>query len=145
MEADTLQIKQLEKRIRTRFNKAGKEYNLLEDGDNIVVGLSGGKDSLMLLKLLAEQSRIYKPRISVVAVHIKMSNIPYQSDIKFLNDYCNELGGTNNSRDKFRRIYRHAQVALLSMFVEQTKNALHHSARERMQQNSIGTQHGRFP
>ena len=91
MEADTLQIKQLEKRIRTRFNKAGKEYNLLEDGDNIVVGLSGGKDSLMLLKLLAEQSRIYKPRISVVAVHIKMSNIPYQSDIKFLNDYCNEL------------------------------------------------------
>lgn len=75
-----------------RFNKASKEYGLLEDGDKIVLGLSGGKDSLMLLKLLAERSRIYKPRIEVMAVHVIMSNIPYKSDINFLRNYCEDLG-----------------------------------------------------
>lgn len=85
-------IKTIEKRIRLRFNRAGKEYSLLEDGDNILVGLSGGKDSLMLLKLLAERSRIFKPRISVKAAHVKMSNIPYKADIQFLKEFCKELG-----------------------------------------------------
>lgn len=82
----------LEKQIRKRFNKACKEYNLLEDGDRILVGLSGGKDSLMLLKLLALQSRIYKPRISVIAAHIRMNNIPYAADAAFLKDFCSGLG-----------------------------------------------------
>ena len=82
----------LEKQIRKRFNKACKEYNLLEDGDRILVGLSGGKDSLMLLKLLALQSRIYKPRISVIAAHIRMNNIPYAADATFLKDFCSGLG-----------------------------------------------------
>ena len=73
----------LEKQIRKRFNKACKDYSLLEDGDKILVGLSGGKDSLMLLRLLALQSRIYKPRINVIAAHIRMSNIPYAADAGF--------------------------------------------------------------
>jgi tRNA(Ile)-lysidine synthetase-like protein len=80
------------KQIRTRFNKASKEYALLQDDDCILIGLSGGKDSLMLLKLLAERSRIYKPRIKVKAAHIQMSNIPYKSDIDFLQRFCDELG-----------------------------------------------------
>lgn len=80
------------KQIRARFNKASKEYALLQDNDCILIGLSGGKDSLMLLKLLAERSRIYKPRIKVKAAHIQMSNIPYKSDIGFLQRFCDELG-----------------------------------------------------
>ena len=79
------------KQIRTRFNKASKEYALLQDDDCILIGLSGGKDSLMLLKLLAERSRIYKPRIRVKAAHIQMSNIPYKSNIEFLQRLCDEL------------------------------------------------------
>ena len=82
----------LENKIRKCFNKACKEYGLLQDDDKILVGLSGGKDSLMLLKLLAMQSRIYKPRISVIAAHIKMTNIPYAANAQFLEDFCKELG-----------------------------------------------------
>lgn len=82
----------LENQIRMRFNKASKEYALLEDGDKILIGLSGGKDSLMLLQLLAERSRIYKPRIEVMAAHVIMKNIPYKSDIDFMHDLCKQSG-----------------------------------------------------
>ncbi len=79
------------KQIRTRFNKASKEYALLQDGDNILIGLSGGKDSLMLLQLLSERSRIYKPSIKIKAAHVQMSNIPYKSNLDFLQKFCDEL------------------------------------------------------
>ncbi len=81
-----------EKRIRDRFGKALKGYNMLSDGDKILIGLSGGKDSLALLHLLAERSRIYKPRITVVAAHISMNNIPYKSDKNLLKKFCEERG-----------------------------------------------------
>ncbi|MBR3884287.1 MAG: tRNA 2-thiocytidine(32) synthetase TtcA [Bacteroidaceae bacterium] len=83
---------EFEKRIRKRFAKAVKEYNMFQDGDKILVGLSGGKDSLLLLHLLAERCRIYKPRISVIAAHIRMNNIPYKSNDTFLSNFCKERG-----------------------------------------------------
>ena len=79
------------KRIQRRFSKATKEYSLLEDGDKILVALSGGKDSLTLLQLLAERSRIHKPSISIIAAHVAMTNIPYKSDRNFLQEFCNSL------------------------------------------------------
>lgn len=56
----------LMRRIEKRFNKGVVQYGLIEDGDKILVGLSGGKDSLALLELLARRSRIYKPRFSAL-------------------------------------------------------------------------------
>ena len=70
----------LMRRIEQRFAKGIIKYGLIEDGDKILVGLSGGKDSLALLELLARRSRIFKPRFSVVAAHISMRNISYESD-----------------------------------------------------------------
>ena len=46
------------RRVEQRFNKGMVKYRLIEDGDKILVGLSGGKDSLALLELLAKRSRI---------------------------------------------------------------------------------------
>ena len=80
------------KRITKQFNKSCVGYNLLSDGDKILVGLSGGKDSLMLLKLLAERSRIYRPRFNVEALHVVMDNVPYSSDIEYLESLCSSLG-----------------------------------------------------
>lgn len=79
-------------RINKRFLKGVVDYGLIEDGDKILVGLSGGKDSLALLELLALRSRIYKPRFSVVAVHVEMSNIEYKSDNSYLKEYAEGLG-----------------------------------------------------
>ena len=80
------------RRIDKRFNKGVVQYGLIEEGDKILIGLSGGKDSLALVELLGKRARIYKPRFSVVAVHVVMRNIPYQSDAEYLKAHCEACG-----------------------------------------------------
>lgn len=82
----------LEKRIWQRFQRALVEFSLTEDGDHILVGLSGGKDSLCLLELLARRARIHQPRISVEALHVRMENIAYESDTRWLQQFCESQG-----------------------------------------------------
>lgn len=82
----------LMRRIQKCFNKGVVQYGLIEDGDKILVGLSGGKDSLALLELLALRSRIYKPKFSVAAAHVVMKNISYESDMDYLRSYAESLG-----------------------------------------------------
>lgn len=81
-----------QKRVQRLFGKACGEYQLLKDGDRVLVALSGGKDSLELLRLMARQSRIHKPSIEVEAAHVIVSNIPYSTDIDYLSDFCKEEG-----------------------------------------------------
>lgn len=80
------------KRIEKRFNKGVVQYGLIEEGDKILIGLSGGKDSLALIELLGRRSKIYKPRFSVVAVHVVMRNIPYKSDLEYLRAHAQTYG-----------------------------------------------------
>ncbi|MDU5923966.1 MAG: ATP-binding protein [Finegoldia magna] len=47
-------IKKYRKHIWSKFIKAIKEYDLIQDGDKIAVCMSGGKDSLLLAKLFQE-------------------------------------------------------------------------------------------
>lgn len=84
--------KRLWHRIRQRFRRGTTQFGLLEDGDRILVGLSGGKDSLVLLRLLAEQSRIFRPRISVVAVHVENESGQYLTDNNYLEGYAAACG-----------------------------------------------------
>ena len=79
-------------RLNERFVKAMATYHLIEDDDRILVGLSGGKDSLCLLELLAKRSRIQHPRFEVEALHVRMSNIHYETDTSYLQNFCDDLG-----------------------------------------------------
>lgn len=74
------------RRINARFLKGSMDYGLLEEGDKVLVGLSGGKDSLALLELLGRRSRVFHPRFSVVAAHVRMTNIAYESDLGYLRE-----------------------------------------------------------
>ena len=67
-------------------------YRLIEDDDKILVGLSGGKDSLLLLELLAKRSKIQHPRFDVEALHVRMDNIQYETDTSYLQQFCEDLG-----------------------------------------------------
>lgn len=89
---EQIELRRLKARIANRFHKACAEYGLIEDNDNILIGLSGGKDSLALVELLGARQKIYVPHFKVSAVHIKMENISYQSDTAYLQQFCREAG-----------------------------------------------------
>jgi len=67
-----------------------RSYHLIDDGDYILIALSGGKDSLCLLDLLAMRQRIFMPRFKIEAVHVRMENIAYETDTRYLEDFCRQ-------------------------------------------------------
>lgn len=75
-----------------RFHKACADYSLIEDGDHILIGLSGGKDSLLLTELLGRRAKIYKPRFQVTALHVRVKERDYRTDLSYLESFCQEAG-----------------------------------------------------
>ncbi|WP_099470196.1 ATP-binding protein [Konateibacter massiliensis] len=58
--------KKFHKEIMSRFTKAVKEYELVQEGDKIAVCISGGKDSMLMAKLFQELKRYRKVNFEVV-------------------------------------------------------------------------------
>ena len=56
--------------VRRLLGKGIHHYGLIEDGDRIAVGVSGGKDSMLLLWLLRERLRRVPISYELIAVHI---------------------------------------------------------------------------
>ncbi len=81
--------------MRDFFRKVGKaiyDYDLIEDNDKILVGVSGGKDSLALLEVLALRARASKQRYRVVAAHVAVENVAYEVDADYIKEFCDRLG-----------------------------------------------------
>ena len=82
----------LEEKLWKTFNKALGQFQLIDEDDRILVGLSGGKDSLCLLEFLARRSKIHVPHFTVEALHVRMDNIHYETDTTYLQSFCDRLG-----------------------------------------------------
>ena len=77
------------KRIVSRVRKAVEDYDMIKDGDKVGVGVSGGKDSLVLLGALSMLSRYYPKKFTVVGLTLDMG---YKADWSNVKRYCDELG-----------------------------------------------------
>ena len=82
----------LRRKITARFHKACADYGLIADGDHLLIGLSGGKDSLLLTELLGRRAKIYKPRFQVTALHVRVKERDYHTDLSYIESFCAEAG-----------------------------------------------------
>ena len=79
------------KRILSYTRRAVDDYNMIEEGDKIAVGVSAGKDSLTLLCALAELKRFYPKKFELIAVTVDMG-FSTPMDFSPIQALCDQLG-----------------------------------------------------
>ncbi len=78
------------KRILGQVRKAIQDYNMIEDGDRIAVGVSGGKDSLTLLVALSRLRSFFPKRFELEAITLDMGLGNF--DTTPIRQLCSDLG-----------------------------------------------------
>ena len=70
--------------------KAVDEYQMIQEGDHIAVGISGGKDSLTLLYALHGLKRFYPNKFELSAITVDLGYEEF--DLSLVHELCQELG-----------------------------------------------------
>ena len=87
---ESAQFRKLQKKLRRQVSWAIRDFNMVEDGDVVMVCVSGGKDSYTLLDILLLLKRIAPINFDIVAVNLDQKQPGYPEDI--LPAYLNEQG-----------------------------------------------------
>ena len=82
--------KQFEKLSR-KVGKTLQEYTMIENDDRVLVGLSGGKDSMILLETLVDRRRHLPFNFVIEAVHVTAKDIGYKMNTDYRKNFCDDL------------------------------------------------------
>ncbi len=77
--------------VNNRVAKASSDFELIGKGDKILVAISGGKDSFVLLESLATLRKYHFMDFDIEAIHINVNDVSYNTDTEYLNALCNSL------------------------------------------------------
>ena len=78
--------------LMSKTRRALDQYDMIQDGDKIAVGLSGGKDSMTLLYTLAGLRRFYPKKFELVAITADMGLGLDEKEVAEVQKVCDELG-----------------------------------------------------
>ena len=88
---EQLHSEKLFKKICRKMGTTMRDHALIREGDHILVGLSGGKDSMILLEALAERLRAVPFNFDLSAAHIEATGIGYEINREKLSSFCEGL------------------------------------------------------
>lgn len=77
--------------VKNRVAKAVTDYQMISDGDRVLVAVSGGKDSLVMLETLAAFKKYGFVSYEIEALHINVNDVPYAIDKDFFSQICEKL------------------------------------------------------
>ena len=77
-------------KILSQTVKAIRKYNMIENGDKVAVGISGGKDSLALLQVLSEYKKFNGVDFELIAITIDQTG--GKTDFSPVKEMCEKLG-----------------------------------------------------
>ena len=89
--------------LRRKIGKALAQWHMINQGDNILVGLSGGKDSLILLHALNDFARRSPVKFSLAALSVKLTGM----DTEPLENYCRQ-------KNIFYKIIEHPIIEIIN-------------------------------
>ena len=78
------------KRVRGSIRRADERYRMIEDGDRVCIGVSGGKDSLLLMEAMKLYQRFCYTRFDVCAVMLDLGL--RQQDTSAIEAYAARIG-----------------------------------------------------
>lgn len=87
---DRLEFNKLQKRLRRQVGSAIVDYNMIEDGDKVMVCLSGGKDSYTMLDILMSLQQTAPIKFELVAVNMDQKQPGFPEHV--LPNYLSQLG-----------------------------------------------------
>jgi len=82
-----MQIKYIEN-FRKKVGRIIYNFNLIEQGDNVLIPVSGGNDSMVLLDVLGNRKKCLPYQINLYAVHIQWNSLGYFVDINKIQNLC---------------------------------------------------------
>lgn len=78
------------RRLRTSSWKGVKEFNMIEEGDKVMVCLSGGKDSYTMLDMLLHMQKTMNTNFDIIAVNLDQKQPGFPEEV--LPNYLTNLG-----------------------------------------------------
>lgn len=116
--------------MKNKVIKTIEKYNLINNGDNIIVALSGGADSVSLLYILISLKEQYNINISAVHLNHQLRGEESIRDYNFVKNLCQSLG--------IQLFYKEVDINALSKETKQSTELCGRNARyEFFQQLSI--------
>ena len=125
-----MEWKKYNKPLLAKMKRSSREYGLIEEGDKIAVGLSGGKDSTVMLYALSILQRTLPVDFAIQAISL---DVGWKNDFAPIAAYCQTLGIPYHleETDIGRIVYEERQEkSPCSLCAKMRRGALHRLAKD---------------
>ena len=145
----TLSVNQnkLQKRLRRLASEAITDFNMIEDGDKVMVCLSGGKDSYTMLDILLYLQKVAPIRFEIVAVNMDQKQPGFPEHV--LPEYLKSIGVEYHivEKDTYSVVKEKIgrQDHLLAVLAPAPRHAVHLRRRDRRDQDGPRSPSRRHP